>query len=553
MMPNPHVAADQASPALPELAVRAGDLPRIRARALVGPADTGPSSRIVEIVRAQAVKAPARPALVDAETTITYRELAHRVERLRTELARAGCTEGSVVACQGPRSATTAVLLLALESLGAVHLPVDPAWPSARITEVIQRSASTHIVIYPRGSESPTITPTGVERSWARTGDAAPAYLIFTSGTTGLPKGVIVEHRGMVNHLRAKISLLGLSADDRVAFTAPLAFGISIWQALAPLMVGASVVVAGDEDVTFPRRLLRLLQRRAVTVLELVPTAIGTLLDQLERETASLPSLRRLVSTGEELRPGLASRALRELPGATLVNAYGQTECSDDVAHHVVTAQDTALPRLPVGSPVGGCSLHVLVREADGNWRAAEADEAGEVFVAGLPVGSGYLDGTAAARRAFYADPLSADSSTGRLYRTGDLGRIQDGCLRYLGRADRQVKVAGVRLELDEVEAVLSRHPALTHCGVVLSTARLGRAELVAHYVPDPAVGADPHEEFAGQLERFVARTLPAAAVPRRWLRQKTIPLTPNGKVDHRALLRATDPPDGWSEEGGQL
>ncbi|GAA0983717.1 amino acid adenylation domain-containing protein [Nocardiopsis tropica] len=532
-----------ASPRLPHLA----DLPyagRGPAPALANPVDADTTGTVLDRVNAWARKSPDRRAVVGAGGEIGYADLVRRVERMRARLEASGCGAGDVVACLGPRSARTIVLFLALESLGAVYLPVDPGWPRARIDEVLRLSSSALAVEYTAGDEQPPV----VERTAGGGGGPLeapageePRYVIYTSGTTGRPKGAVVARPGMLNHLWAKVADLDITEDSRVVFTAPLVFDISIWQMLAPLMVGATVVVASDNDVLYPPRLHRLLLRHEATVVELVPTAIGTLLDDIARKGSGevLPALRWLISTGEELKPSLAERALAALPHAGLLNAYGPTECSDDVTHHVVSPQDTAGARLPVGRPIGNAKIYCLVHDSEeGTWSAAGPGQAGELFVGGVPVGLGYLGDRDATLSAFFRDVFDPDSPTGRLYRTGDLGRIDGDGVHYLGRVDRQVKVAGVRMELDEIEAVLSRHGSVKLCAVTLRQEEGRQPVLTAHYVPGTEVEA-------GELEAFLRSALPASLVPRSWDRLEEMPLTPNGKVDHRALARREPPGEG--------
>ncbi|MGW4256006.1 AMP-binding protein, partial [Streptomyces californicus] len=385
------------------------------------------------------------------------------------------------------------------------------------------------------GTGSPDADPYGSD---GRDQSREPRYCIFTSGTTGRPKGAAVEHRGMVNHLWAKVSDLEFSAGDRLAFTAPLVFDISIWQMLTPLLVGGAVVVVRQEDLAFPRRVRTVLERTGVTVVELVPTVVGWLVGEAERRAPVLPALRWLISTGEELRPELAARALAALPHARLLNAYGPTECSDDVTHHEVTAADTTRPRLPVGGPVDNARLYLLARDEDeGPWRAAEPGEAGDLFVGGVVVGLGYVNDPENNARAFFTDTVDPGSPTGRLYRTGDLARFEDGVVLYLGRVDRQVKVAGVRMELDEIEAVLLRHPAVDRAAVTVPVID-GHPVLAAHYTVRGPVTPE-------ELRAHLAASLPEAMVPRRLTELDALPLTPNGKTDHRALRQLTQ--DGTS------
>ncbi|WP_405186876.1 2,3-diaminopropionate biosynthesis protein SbnB [Streptomyces anulatus] len=522
-----------------KLAPGARDRAVLRSQSNPVPVDA--TGRVFDAVRARAGKQPELVAFVEDANIIAYGPFFERVLEVRALLAATGCGAGDVVACIGPRTSDTAALFVALEDLGALYLPVDPDWPSTRVGDVLRRSGSRFVVEYGRQASAGrlsvrTLDPGAGGPAVPGAGEGDPRYVIFTSGSTGRPKGAVVDQAGLMNHLWAKVHDLGLTADDAVAFTAPLVFDISVWQMLAPLLVGGSVVVFPHDVMLFPRRILRTLERQEVTVAEMVPTLVTALVQEAERSKGSrpLPRLRRLISTGEELVPSLAERVLSALPHTSLLNAYGPTECSDDVTHHVVTGADLSRTRLPVGRPVAGATLYVLVHDAEtGTWDAADAGRAGELFVGGRPVGHGYVGDAAATSEAFFRDTLDPRSPTGRLYRTGDLARIDEDGVHYLGRTDRQVKVGGVRIELGEVEAVLSRHTWVESCAVSVSD-DTGRPELVVHYVASEELPVD-------ELRKHLAASLPADMVPKRWVHLAALPLTGNGKVDHRSLQGGRD------------
>ncbi|WP_241777461.1 AMP-binding protein [Streptomyces sp. CT34] len=517
---------------------------------------------MLEQVVRHAESGPNRAAVTDGERTLSYRDLLDEVAAARSALLARGVRAGDVVAAAGHRSVGTPVVFLALESIGAVYLPVDLGWPEGRVRDVLVRGRAAFLLDYSGVGDAARAACSAAaaggivvlrlpERSGAgellsRNGQLPPLngagrsnetrYAIFTSGSTGRPKGAAIEHQGMLNHLWAKAADLSLGPDDVVAFTAPLGFGISVWQLLCPLLVGGHVVVVDEAAMRFPRRLISALDAAGVTVVELVPTVVGWLVGEMQRlGGGALKKLRCLLSTGEELYPAVAASVHETLPHVSLINAYGFTECSDDVTHHLVAPADVTRTRLPVGSPVIGTTLYLLVREAEGTWRAAEPAESGELFVGGAGVGLGYLDDPGTTDRAFFRDPFDRDSPTGRLYRTGDLARFDEGLVYYLGRGDRQVKVAGVRMELDEIEAVLSRHPGVETCAVIVSgEGELG--ELVAHY---SLRGPVPLEE----LQDTLSSALPLSMVPRRWREWDMLPLTHNGKVDLRSLRAAVTTP----------
>jgi acyl-coenzyme A synthetase/AMP-(fatty) acid ligase len=242
---------------------------------------------------------------------------------------------------------------------------------------------------------------------------------------------------------------------------------------------------------------------------------------------ADLSRVRCLISTGEKLDPGLARRVVTVLPHVTFMNAYGSTECSDDVALHVITMADTHRPQIAAGRPIANAVMYLLVND-DGQWRAAVDDEEGELWIGGYPVSGGYYEEPELTQAAFFVDEIAPDSPTGRLYRTGDLAVFSDGLAYCRGRADRQVKIAGVRIELDEIEAVLSRVSGVVRSAVVADHDR-GRTNISVYYV------AQPHtrqEDLQGPLRA----ALPAAMFPRQWTRVDELPLNSSGKVDYKAL-----------------
>ncbi|MFC9006393.1 amino acid adenylation domain-containing protein [Streptomyces microflavus] len=531
-------------PLAPGTVDRANSLALRRSRTL----DT--STALLDHVIRHAENDPGRTAVVDGKRVLTYRSLVEDVGAVRSLLLARGIVAGDVVATVGTRSLETPVVFLALESIGASYLPVDPTWPAVRVRDVLGRAAARLLLDYTGAEEVANAARSAatsenvallvlpserhcheVPRRGGSDRSHETRYTIFTSGTTGHPKGATVEHQGMLNHLWAKVHDLSMTPQDSVAFTAPLVFDISIWQMLCPLLIGGRTIVISDSALRLPRWLIAALDAAEVSVVELVPTVVGWLVDEVRRAGGtSLTSLRRLLSTGEELHPGLAARVLDALPDVAVINAYGPTECSDDITHHVVTEADLVRDRIPVGSPVDNTSLYLLVQEED-SWRAAGPGETGELFVGGLCVGLGYLNDLEVTGRAFFRDPFDPVSPTGRLYRTGDLASFDAGLVHYSGRSDRQVKVAGVRMELDEIEAVLSRHPGVERCAVVVSGDG-DHSELVGHYSVLASVSPD-------ELQKSLDAVLPSAMVPRRWQRWDALPLTQNGKIDHRALRAA--------------
>jgi amino acid adenylation domain-containing protein len=391
-----------------------------------------------------------------------------------------------------------------------------------------------------------------------------PAYCIFTSGSTGVPKGALIEHAGMLNHLDAKIALLELGPSDRVAQTAAASFDISIWQCVAPLLVGAEVEILGDDVARNPVALHTAVAERGITILEVVPVVLRGLLDvdELSGAGGRLRSLRWLVVTGEALSPALCRRWFSRYPMIPLVNAYGPTECADDVTHHVMrTAPATSEAHTPIGMAIPGVTVHVL----DAELQPVPDGTPGEICVDGIAVGRGYVNDPARTAAAFVTPDPATRTPGSRLYRTGDRGRRRsDGTLEWLGRLDGQLKILGTRVEPAEVEAVLATHPAVREAAVLGRTHDHASTHLVGFVALDRCVHAegtrddrmdDARVGLLEEIRAFVRERLPAAFVPSTLIVLERLPRTPNGKVDYEELsvlpvapVRGSDPSDGLVE-----
>ncbi len=462
-----------------------------------------PDRSVPELFEEQAARTPDAPAV----NGMTYRELSERSDGVAQSLS--GLSPEEPVAVRMERGAGLAAALLGILKAGGVYLPLNPSHPEARLARMVELGGARRVL------EDPLPCPPPLRgRGGPYSGDSL-AYLLFTSGSTGDPKGALVTHRGLLNHLLAKIRDLGLSASDRVAQTAPQSFDIHVWQLLAPLLVGAAVEVLPDETVRNPGLLRSEVEGRAITVLELVPSLIAPLLD----EGGAPPSLRWLISTGEPLSPELARRWMGT--GVPLVNGYGPTECADRVSHAFLQeVPEDATVHTSVGRPIPNLRLHVLSPDLE----PQPIGFPGEVCIAGAGVGRGYLNDLASTAGAFVPDPFEPG---GRLYRTGDLGRRRtDGEIEVRGRLDGQVKLRGVRIEPGEIEAALATHPGVQGAVVALRDGRLA-----AWWTGDPATPATPAELRGHLLQR-----LPLAMVPALFQWLDALPLTPHGKVDRRAL-----------------
>jgi amino acid adenylation domain-containing protein/non-ribosomal peptide synthase protein (TIGR01720 family) len=506
----------------------------------------------------QVAKTPERTAAACQGSYVSYAELSARSDRLARALKLRGVASGVVVALLAERGLEFLTAMLGIWRSGGAYLPLDPLDPEERLRQLVHQSGVGVVVVteslmrVAAGFEIPSKTvgalvEEGLSATEADLGPVSPrdlSYVIFTSGSTGVPKGAMVEHAGMLNHLNAKVADLGLDAADVVCQTAPQCFDISVWQFLSPLVVGGRVEVFPDEITHDPVLMLDAVERHAATVLETVPTMLRAVLEEIERGargSAALDALRWLMVTGEALPPELCRRWLAAHPSIPMMNAYGPTECSDDVTHHVIRqAPAMGEARAFIGTAVANTRLYVL----DRSLHLVPSEMAGELFVGGIGVGRGYLFEPGKTAERFLPDPFSEQAGL-RLYRTGDLARFsRSGELDFLGRVDHQVKVRGYRIELGEIEAALSEHPAVRAAVAVAEERETGGKGLVAYFVASEAA---PAVESA-VLRAHLKGRLPDYMVPAVFVPLDVLPLTPSGKVDRKALPRPKQPEVGSAE-----
>ncbi|MCZ4087496.1 non-ribosomal peptide synthetase, partial [Streptomyces antarcticus] len=511
-----------------------------RERLLAELTDTGrePADlRVPEEFELRAAATPDAPAIVDDVVSLSYEEANARANRLAHHLRELGVGPEVLVGICLERSPELILAVLAVLKAGGAYLPLDPEAPAERLGFMVE-DAGTRFLLTSRELLGAVRTGDGITTVLVdEPGDPGGlpasnpeplttqdnlAYVIYTSGSTGKPKGAMVRRDGMGNHLLAKIEDLGMGAADSVVQNAPPAFDISVWQMLSPLVLGGRVRVVDAETALDPKGLFGRVADEGISVLEVVPSLLRTALDFWDAgaEAPALPRLRRLVVTGEVLPAELCARWLARYPDIPLVNAYGPTECSDDVTHAVITGEPGA-GRVPIGRPVRNTRLHVL----DEWLQPVPVGVAGELYVGGAGVGRGYLGRPGLTAERFVPDPYGPAGA--RLYRTGDLAAwLPDGSQDFLGRIDDQVKVRGHRVELGEIDATFGTHPQVRQAVVVVREERL-----VGYFTPQDGPPATPEE-----LRDWLARSLPDYMVPSAFVRLDEIPLTPNGKVDKRAL-----------------
>ncbi|MFE7781494.1 amino acid adenylation domain-containing protein [Streptomyces nigrescens] len=489
-----------------------------------------PPTTLIGPIEARAVRTPAATALVHGDTSIGYAELNSRANRLARHLQTLGARPGAVVAVSVPRSVELVVTLLAVLKSGAAYLPLDPDYPAQRLTGMLDDAApvcavTDHATRLPQDTGTPLVVLDGLDLAGylpvnpgrALT-PAHPAYVIYTSGSTGRPKGVVVSHGAIDNRLRWMQDTYRLTAADRVLQKTPSSFDVSVWEFFWPLREGAVLVVAEPGGHKDPHYLARLIREQAVTTCHFVPSMLQVFL--AAADAAACGSLRRVFCSGEALPRDTAHTFARTLPGVELHNLYGPTEAAVDVTHHACAADGSGA--VPIGRPVWNTRLYVL----DAALQPCPPGVPGELYLAGRQLAEGYLHRPGLTASRFVADPFGPPG--GRMYRTGDLARwTQKGEVEYLGRTDHQVKLRGQRIELGEIEAALTALDGVDGACALVHEDRAGEQRLVGYVTG----GVAPEAVRAG-----LARTLPEHMVPAAVIALDALPLSPNGKLDRRAL-----------------
>ncbi|MFD5493492.1 amino acid adenylation domain-containing protein [Streptomyces sp. NPDC127091] len=523
---------------------------RFQLEGLSGPRRTLPDARMHELFEQRVRLHPKAVAAVHGDREWTYQELNARANRLGRALLARGLRREGVVAVVTGRNLDWMASVLAVFKAGGVYLPVDPRFPADRIAAMLSRAACGLVLTEPTSTDSldqaldslPGVQKLFIATAYDEGGRdddlgiaVAPdrlAYIYFTSGSTGEPKGAMCEHAGMLNHLYAKIEDLELDVHEGqvVAQTAPQCFDISLWQLLSALLVGGRTLLVEQEVILDVQRFVDRIDRGRVTVLQVVPSYLEVVLTYLEQHPRELPGLRYVSVTGEALKKELTQRWFAAQPGIKLVNAYGLTETCDDTNHEVLDRVPDR-ERVPLGPPVANVHVYVV----DEQLSPVPLGAPGEIVFSGVCVGRGYVNDPDRTKQAFMPDPHREGA---RLYRSGDHGRwLPEGKLEFLGRRDTQVKIRGFRIEIGEIENTLLQVPGVRD-GAVVVTEPPGRGKrLVAFYSgPTPL----PVEDLRGRL----GESLPEYMVPSAFHWRERLPLTANGKTDKRALAALVAEPD---------
>jgi amino acid adenylation domain-containing protein len=503
---------------------------------------------IHDLYEAQVAATPEAIALIDADERLTYAELNRRSNQLARYLKSLGVGAEVCVGLCAERSSELVVAMLAIFKCGGVYVPLDTQHPFERLSFMIEDAGigvlltRAHLVDKFAGRKAAVVCLDAARETSAGfsgenlAAEARPehlAYIIYTSGSTGQPKGVMVEHRQLVNTMCATQELHGFQPDDIIPCLAPFSFDISLFELLSPLLVGgSSLLLAGREmlDAASARRVLR-----EVTYLHCVPSLMRQFLSFAKEDGAEdgYPQLRQIFIGGDVVSPDLVRELQQTFPAARIHVGYGPTEGTIICAAHTVKRGERVSHQL-VGRPLGNAKLQLY----DRNRRLVPVGVDGEIYIGGAGVTRGYLN-REELTRASYVEIEGA-----RYYRSGDVARrLADGTIVFVGRVDEQVKVHGFRIEIGEIEAALAAHEGLEEAAVLARPDQTGEQRLTAYVV---ASNGEP--PTAGELRQHLLERLPAFMIPAEFIVLERLPRTPHGKLDKRLLASSS----GSRAEPGQ-
>ncbi|MFS0516458.1 amino acid adenylation domain-containing protein [Nostoc sp. UIC 10607] len=533
----------------------------------------------------QVKQTPDQIAVVFGNIQLTYEELNNKANKLANFLQNSRLQKGEFVGILKGRDINFLIALLAILKAGGAYVPIDSTYPVDRIRYMLSNSEirilftdstffnnlinlledSSHLKsiicldVKPKNLVNINLSEVNIYDKFdfdklpqnninENHQGVDPAYMIYTSGSTGLPKGAIIRHGGAINHIYAQFDALGFTEEFNFLQTAPASSDISVWQFIAPLLIGGSTVIVETETVCNPENLFKIIKEEKIAIAELVPVILRELIDYISRlstEQRALPHLKWMMVTGESASVELVNQWLNLYPAIKVVNAYGPTEAADDITQFII---DKPLPvnqrTVPIGKPLANLNLYIL----NPQMQLVPVGVPGEICVSGFGVGVGYWKNPELTQLSFIPNPFLTKkplpgTNTDVIYKTGDLGRwLADGNIEFLGRIDHQVKIRGFRIELGEIEALLIQHSAVQETVVVVRE-ETNYKRLVAYVVPnfaDRDLDSISHD-LVPQLRHFLKDRLPEHMIPSAFVLLETLPLTPSGKIDRRALP-APDP-----------
>ncbi|MBD2814482.1 amino acid adenylation domain-containing protein [Xenorhabdus sp. Flor] len=499
---------------------------------------------IHQLVEQQVTRTPNAIALIHDNHKLSYAELNRQANQLAHALVEFGvCPDDRIAICM-ERSPDMVIGLLGILKAGAAYVPLDPEYPIDRLNHILSDSnpilvlthqdlkrhlPETSIPVWRWGSEELQTKMTIQEENNLSVNDLGLtsrhlAYVLYTSGSTGLPKGVMNEHRGVVNRLLWAKDEYQLNQHDRVLQKTPFSFDVSVWEFFLPLLSGAQLVIARPDGHKDPVYLLEEIELRGITTIHFVPSMLHSFIHHTPAKRC--PSLRQILCSGEALSYSLQQKCLSHLPHSELHNLYGPTEAAIDVTSwRCGSEKHSAL--VPIGYPIANTKIYIL----DKYEQPVPIGITGEIYIGGIGVARGYLNRPELTTERFIPDPFS-NNKDARMYKTGDLGRwLPDGSIDYLGRNDFQVKIRGNRIELGEIETCLTQCAGVQHAIVIVHEYDATDKRLVAYLIPESDITLS-----IPKLREQLSINLPDYMIPSAFVMLDAFPLTLNGKLDRRAL-----------------
>ncbi|MCX6287145.1 MAG: amino acid adenylation domain-containing protein [Bacteroidetes bacterium] len=498
-----------------------------------------PKRTLVDLINLQIEKTPDLPALVSRQEVISYREMGHKTDIITANLRRAGVYRGVPVGIHLENSPAMVMCIIAVFKAGGIYIPLDPYYPEERLRYVIEKTRIRFLVvdqerinrkqelseqIIPLNDlldESALLMPAVAEEQNSSTD---LAYIMFTSGSTGNPKGVMIRHDSLINFLIWMKMELNVTDGDTFLSTTSINFDISFCELFTPLISGARLVLEKRRELQAPEKVEAILNEMQVNTVQFVPSGLKALCDAGVLKRAGY--LKNIISGGEKLSRSLQEQIFLDFDG-TLINLYGPTEATVYMAcWHC--RRNSPLRMVPIGFPVFNAFMYIL----NENLEPVPIGVTGEIYIGGYVLADGYFEDPDQTTTRFLPDPFRKDEGS-KIYRTGDLGRyLFDGAVEFLGRTDHQVKVRGFRIELGEVETIILRFPGIRRVFVNAREQKEEDVRLTAFIVPGPETKIQENE-----LRDFLRLHLPAYMIPGNFIIAPSIPTLPNGKTDFKALM----------------
>ncbi|ADL52202.1 amino acid adenylation domain protein [Clostridium cellulovorans 743B] len=499
------------------------------------------SKTLHQLFEDNAVKTPDKTAIIFGDENISYDALNKKSNSFARYLIEKNVKLETIVGVMLHRSPRFVESVLAIWKAGGAYIPLDVEYPSQRKLSIVEDGNADYIITLSeyiddefRSQYKGEIICLDLIEEELKDKDSSNvntkvdinnlAYILFTSGSTGKPKGVMIEHLGMLNHIFAERDELQLDENLVFAQNANHCFDISVWQFFAALALGGTTAIYPNELILEVDKFTEKIVRDKVTLLEVVPSYLIVMMDYIESNKLTLDQLKYLMITGEAAKPNVIKRWFELFKDKKMVNAYGPAEASDDITQYIIDAE-TNTDIVSIGKPLSNINIYIMNKEME----LCPVGVAGEICVSGICVGRGYINNPEKTEESFVYDPLQTDEKV-RMYKTGDIGKwLPDGNIEFIGRSDFQVKVRGFRIELGEIESRIAEFNDVKDAVAVVKKDSKGNNYICAYFAAD----VDINEE---ELKEYLGNFVPSYMIPSYFVQLEELPLSPNGKIDRKAL-----------------